>query len=230
MTETEWLTCGFSDPMMAFLRGRPGLSRKRRLLAVACCRRLWKWMPEECRPAVEIAERLAEGPVSEEERLAAYVAAGEAYDVADLPEAWAGYCAHRAVERASDYDQPTSWDDDDAAWVAQTAAQPAAWIDRQWDSALLTAERLVIAGLIRDIFGNPFRPITVDPSWLTWHDGTIRKLAQGIYDDPAFDHLSILADALEEAGCDNADILAHCRQPGPHVRGCWIVDLLLGKE
>jgi hypothetical protein len=84
--------------------------------------------------------------------------------------------------------------------------------------------------LIRDIFQNLFRPVAVDPSWLAWNDGTVVKLAQAIYDDRAFDRLPILADALEEAGCDNADILAHCRQTGEHVRGCWVVDLILGKR
>jgi hypothetical protein len=64
---------------------------------------------------------------------------------------------------------------------------------------------------------------------LAWHDGTVVKLAQAIYDDGAFDHLPILSDALEEAGCDNADILAHCRQLGDHVLGCWVVDAILGK-
>jgi hypothetical protein len=82
---------------------------------------------------------------------------------------------------------------------------------------------------LHELIGNPFRTITVDRSWLTWHDATVRKLAQGIYADRDFDHLPILADALEDAGCDNADILAHCRGPGPHVRGCWVVDLILGK-
>jgi hypothetical protein len=81
----------------------------------------------------------------------------------------------------------------------------------------------------RDIFGNPFRPVAIDPGWLAWSDGTVRKLAQATYDDRRFDLLPILADALEEAGCTDADILAHCRGPGPHVRGCWVVDLLLGK-
>jgi hypothetical protein len=84
--------------------------------------------------------------------------------------------------------------------------------------------------VLRELVGNPFRPVSVDPSWLVWHDGTILKVTQGIYDDRAFDRLPILADALEDAGCDNADVLAHCRGPGPHVRGCWVVDLLLGKE
>jgi hypothetical protein len=79
---------------------------------------------------------------------------------------------------------------------------------------------------LRDIFGNPFRPITVDPAWLT---STVLALAQGIYDDRAFDRMPILADALQDAGCDNDDILTHCRGTGPHVRGCWVVDLVLGK-
>jgi hypothetical protein len=81
--------------------------------------------------------------------------------------------------------------------------------------------------LLQDIFGNPFRPVTADPEWLT---ATAVALAQTIYAERAFDRLPILADALEDAGCDNADILAHCRGDGPHVRGCWVVDLILGKE
>ncbi|MBX3398315.1 MAG: hypothetical protein KF873_06205 [Gemmataceae bacterium] len=80
---------------------------------------------------------------------------------------------------------------------------------------------------MRDIFGNPFRPVAVDPAWLT---STAVAIAQGIYDDRAFDRLPILADALQDAGCENADILAHCRSEGPHVRGCWVVDLVLGKS
>jgi hypothetical protein len=83
---------------------------------------------------------------------------------------------------------------------------------------------------MRDIFGNPFAPATISSIWLTWNDGTVRSVAQAIYDDRAFDRLPILADALEDAGCDNADILTHCRSGGEHVRGCWVVDLLLGKE
>jgi len=65
------------------------------------------------------------------------------------------------------------------------------------------------------------------PAWLT---STVTSLAQSIYQERAFDRLPILADALEDSGCTNPDILNHCRQPGEHVRGCWVVDLLLGKE
>jgi hypothetical protein len=81
--------------------------------------------------------------------------------------------------------------------------------------------------IVRDIFGNPFRPIAFDPTWLT---PTVVALAKGIYVERAFDRMPILADALEEAGCDNAEVLLHCRGDGPHVKGCWVVDAVLGKE
>jgi hypothetical protein len=78
-----------------------------------------------------------------------------------------------------------------------------------------------------EVFGNPFRPITLDPSWLT---STVLALANGIYTERAFDRMPILADALQDAGCDNENILNHCRAPGPHTRGCWVCDLLLNKS
>jgi hypothetical protein len=88
-------------------------------------------------------------------------------------------------------------------------------------------ERAAQADLLRCIIGNPFHSITFDSARLT---GKVIPLAQAIYDGRAFDRMPELADALERAGCDNAEILAHCRGPGPHVRGCWVVDLLLGKQ
>jgi len=91
-------------------------------------------------------------------------------------------------------------------------------------------DREVQCDLLRCIFGDPFCPGLFNSSWLTWHSGIIRTLAQGAYDDRAFDRLPILADAMEEAGCSNTMILKHCRQEGKHVRGCWGVDLILGKE
>lgn len=92
------------------------------------------------------------------------------------------------------------------------------------------AERKEQSDLLRDLFGVlPFRPVAVEASWLIWNDGTVVKLAQRIYDDRGFEDMPILADALEEAGCNNADILGHCRQPGQHVRGCWLIDLLTGR-
>jgi hypothetical protein len=115
-------------------------------------------------------------------------------------------------------------------------AWQATW-DEIWDpfdAARAAARETGVASqvaILRDLFGNPFRPSPrLTPDLLAWNDGTVRRLAEGIYEDRAFDRLPILADALEEAGCTDQAILDHCRHPGPHVRGCWVVDLLLGKE
>jgi hypothetical protein len=80
---------------------------------------------------------------------------------------------------------------------------------------------------LRCLYPNPFRCVAIDPSWLT---SDVRILAEGIYSELAFDRMPILADALQDAGCDRDDILGHCRGPGPHVCGCWAVDFILGKE
>jgi hypothetical protein len=96
-----------------------------------------------------------------------------------------------------------------------------------FSSEWLSDAMKIALSVVRDIFGNPFRPITLNPSWLT---PTAFSLATGIYNELAFDRMPILADALQDAGCENEDILTHCRQPGEHVRGCWAVDLLLDKK
>jgi hypothetical protein len=83
------------------------------------------------------------------------------------------------------------------------------------------------SALVHDIVGNPFRPLSCQSSWLT---STVTPLARAVYEGRHFEDMPILADALEDAGCDNADVLSHCRQPGEHVRGCWVVDMLLGKQ
>ena len=89
------------------------------------------------------------------------------------------------------------------------------------------ASRKRSANLLRDIFGNPFRPVTLDPRWLS---SNVLDLARTIYDERMFERMPILADALMDSGCDSEEILNHCRSAGPHVRGCWVVDLVLGKE
>jgi hypothetical protein len=85
------------------------------------------------------------------------------------------------------------------------------------------------AALMRCIVGNPFRPVPPEPAWLIWNGGTVRTLAEAIYAERAFERTSILADALEDAGCADEQILSHCRGDGAHVRGCWIVDLFTGR-
>ena len=114
----------------------------------------------------------------------------------------------------------------DDAWYEQT--QDAGY--DAWDEEL-AATRAALCSLLRDVFGPlPFRPLTLTPSWLCWNDGTVPRLAEAVYGNRAFDHLPILADALEEAGCANTDVLAHLRGVGPHVHGCWPLDLILGKS
>jgi hypothetical protein len=91
--------------------------------------------------------------------------------------------------------------------------------------------RLWQCGLIREAFGPlPFRRISVDPSWLAWQGGTVVKLATSIYNERRFEDMGVLSDALEEAGCQDQEILRHCRQQGSHYSGCWLIDLLLYKE
>jgi hypothetical protein len=93
--------------------------------------------------------------------------------------------------------------------------------------ATVAAEFAAQTDLLRCIAGNPFRPVAADPAWLT---SAVVGLAAAIYADRAFDRLPILADALEDAGCDHPDILAHCRSHPEHARGCWVVDLVLCKS
>jgi hypothetical protein len=94
--------------------------------------------------------------------------------------------------------------------------------------AAVNAEQVAQCGLLRDILGNPFRPLPhLEPAWLT---PTVVAIACRAYDTCDFAALPVLADALEDAGCDDEKMLSHCRGPGPHVRGCWVIDLLLGKS
>jgi hypothetical protein len=202
MTEQEWLQATDPKPMLEFLKGKVS-DRKLRLFACACCRQVWDRLVEQAsRRAVTTAEDFADGLASDDELEEARLRAGWA-------EKWSG--------------QPDAADA--AAWAASQETG-ILWV-------ITTARRTASvsqAALMRDIFGNLFHPISLDPTWLTWHDGLLVSMARQMYDSRDFTDMPVLADALEEAGCTDDDILAHCRQPGEHVRGCWIVDLLLGKE
>jgi hypothetical protein len=135
--------------------------------------------------------------------------------------AGAGQRAFRAARWASYLSSVPLWYGDEDRPQPETAAEQRA---AQAECVRLQREAL------REIVGNPFRPPTLDPAWAHWNDDAPRRLAQAIHDARAFDRIPLLADALEDAGCTDGDILAHCRGPGPHVRGCWVIDLLLGKE
>lgn len=102
-----------------------------------------------------------------------------------------------------------------------------------WGQAKYSAECQEMAfqvALLHDIIGNPFRPATVNNHILSWNNGTVLKLAQAIYAEQTFERMSILADALEDAGCNNANILDHCRENRTHWRGCWVVELIMEKQ
>jgi hypothetical protein len=107
--------------------------------------------------------------------------------------------------------------------LAANPAWQAAWVGGR------DAAEARHADLLREVFGNPFRPARVAPEWLRWRDGAAAKVARAVYAEGRFDDLPVLADALEDAGCTDAEILGHLRGPGPHTRGCWALDLVLGK-
>ena len=220
MTEAEWLTCTDPAAMLEFLTGKAS-TRKLRLFGCACCRLVWDRHEGGSRRAVEVSERFADG----------------AADLGELRK------AHQAVEY-----QGKSWYYAHPAWYASSERPEWAWAyGLPYDEDPGDGRQVMIgnrahylathSNLLHEVFGNPFARIGVEPSWLTWNAGIVPELATGIYEersplDGAFtsERLAALADALEEAGCQDARILAHCRGPGPHVRGCWVVDLILGKE
>jgi len=209
MTEAEWNACTDPGPMLEFLRGKAS-DRKLRLFAVACCRRIHHLLADDrSQRALDVAEKFADGLCSEAERLEAEALAWSAYcDLA--PEINSVPVAHFPAAEAAE----VAVSDNYPAFAYSLVEEADSGNSRD-------------GNFLRDIFGPLPRRISLNPAWLT---PTVTAIAQTVYEDRAFDRLPILADALEDAGCTNQDILAHCRQPGEHCRGCWVVDLLLGKE
>jgi hypothetical protein len=222
MTELDWLDCTDPAAMLDSLRGQVS-ERKLRLFAVACCRRsgaqIRNWRVRE---GVEVAERLADGEVAPEELWAtvALVREGKKATAWSPPQEYAARAVLFALSEG-----PVPWVEGPAGWAVE-ALRCATDSAVSANPAGREAEQRGQADLLRDLFGNPFHPLTVPPPWRT---PDVTALAVGIYADRAFDRLPILADALEEAGCSDSAILRHARGPGPHGRGCWLVDLLLDK-
>ena len=222
LTEEEWNASNDSYPMLRpcrrIIRYHP---RKGHLFAVACCLRIWHLFADErSREAVAILDRYIEGLATEAQLRAAEKAAQAAHTDAFQVKGKVGASAEWAAQFAASSD----------GWQAASRASNFAYV-AAGDGLQPGPEHTAQAHLLRCIFGPlPFRSVEIEPSWLIWNDGTIQKIARTIYEERAFDHLPVLADALEDAGCANAHILGHCRGAGPHVRGCWVVDLMLGKE
>lgn len=233
MTEKEWLESSDPDEMLVGLKDFQPSDRKLRLFMCACCRRIWNLFKDDrCREAVEVAERYADGLASEEERQEADEEAANAAEEAEDEENVALEGSGNAASLALSANEGET-----LTWEAKTVAEWTVYAltgNRALDDPKREAKRLAKydaevrsqCDLLRDIFGNPFRPVTINRSWQT---PTVAKVAQQIYEKKA-NGIPKLADALEKAGCDNPEILAHCRGPGPHVKGCWVMDALLGKK
>jgi hypothetical protein len=232
MDEATWAACTDSFAMLNFLHeGGRASDRKLRLVCCALCRQVWHHLADErYRAAVEVAERHADGLASDEElreasgRVWRLIDHTEDYDWS--PDKQGMLLAANGVRHATYHTEP----DYPLAYLAGATALGA-------KNALVhegVRERDVLAGqsaLLRDVLGPlPFRPVALSPLVRHWNDGTAVRLAEAIYHERAFDRLPILADALEEAGCNDPEILGHCRAAGPHARGCWVVDLLLGRK
>ena len=229
MTEAEWIASTDPEPMLASLRGKLS-SRKLRLFACACCRRIWHLLGDErSRSAVEVAERHADGLADGRQLSEAHALAEAAFHAIPWESSGMAGAFKLAASAAWGAADPNPekpefgivFKMEPVAGFAMNAALQAgdAAVDR-------ASERSAQARLLRDILGTPFRRVPVEP---VWGNSTIRALAESIYQDQAFDRLPILANLLEDAGCKDGELIAHCRRSGPHVRGCWVVDLVLGK-
>ncbi|QEL19061.1 hypothetical protein [Limnoglobus roseus] len=213
MTEQEWLMDDNPGRWLYPDRMQAMSERKLRLFCAACCRRVWHLLPDGCRSAVEVAEAYSDGRADRDVLLrSSEVARGIASDADGNAQDAADASASAAEEDIRSHAFPVTVCASKAAWRRKGERE---------------AEEAAQATLLRDIFGNPFRPVIFSPSWLT---PTVVGIATAIYADRAFDRLPILADALQDAGCENDEILSHCRSEGPHVRGCWVVDLLTGRK
>jgi hypothetical protein len=217
MTEADWLACGDPILMLNALRGKVS-RRKLRLFAVASCRAIWHLLTDErSRTAVAVTEQYADGLADRERLIAARDDAREAKRRFTAPAQVPAWRAAGAVQDAT-RDNARS-----AALncVAESGRAMDAGDTNHWNADAMRSG----AKLLRCIVGNPFRPEAGDPAWMT---PSVVALARAIYEERSFDRLTELADALQNAGCNNAVFLAHCREPGEHARGCWVVDTILG--
>jgi hypothetical protein len=242
MTEAEWLACDDPLPMLKFMEGQVS-DRKLRFFVAACCRRLWGASDDDAtRVALEVAEHLAETGVLPVRRAVVQVAAGQAVlncnasePLVEL-EAWSDDLFRKRFDPWQPNRILTSI-------IEQTACEKSGTWPRNWWKGLVASldeaglDPSLQARLFREVIRGPFRPLLVSAAWHPWDDGMVPGIAQAAYEkrdlpggelDPG--RLAILSDALEDAGCTDTEILEHLRGPGPHVRGCWALDVILGKE
>lgn len=225
MTEAEWATCANPGQMLPAVGSKT--DRKLRLLVAACARRVLPADPDpDMVAALDGAERYADGRASKTELGRLRRALSKSH-----PDRFARWFPLYVLQVRS---VPAWHAARDAVGEASLGGlECAAWgTTRRQTKGLGTVmeypgqEYAAQADLIRDVFGNPFRSVVFE---LEWRTEAVVALAAGMYEGRNFAPMPVLADALEDAGCSDEVILAHCRGPGPHVRGCWVVDAALGK-
>jgi hypothetical protein len=227
MTEAEWLACEEPVAMTEFLKARAS-ERRNRLVIAGCFRRLLLLLATDsdlhqlALSVVAVAEQFADSNSSQDELQQARDRI-EAYwqGALDDPQ-WLTAEAMAAMLSTN-----LSYAVNGISFSLDAAAILASAKPRSRRGPSRVGEQLAQVGLIRDIFGNPFRPVAFSPAWRT---DTAVALAEQMYESRDFGAMPILADALQDAGCDSEEVLSHCRGVGPHVRGCWVVDLVLDKE
>jgi hypothetical protein len=247
MTEAEWFASSVPDDMIIATVPHHISFRKLRLFLAGCCRRRWDFFTvARLTSFVELIEQFADGQRDQAD-----------FEMA-VGEGWKGY--HQTMTTSDSSPQLHPYINGEITFAVQIACSPddrlllymvfsqrccsAAEVPDSLASAYarsrgalrtnpvdakatIASEIAACADLFRCVAGNPFRPVVVPPEWRT---STVLDLTSAIYEDRAFDRMAILADALEEAGCDRPEILNHCRAGGEHVRGCWVVDSVLGKS
>jgi hypothetical protein len=253
MNEQQWLSATWPYEMLRWLRDSGKLTnRKLRLFAAACCRRVWPLLTDErSRTAVEVGERYADRLAPDVEVDDAREDAADACGAAHTVGAAAGWSAATWIANAAAnaaYCELFYWEDgffgsslfETPIWAGRAAARPA--VEGVESNAAqptgLECEGRGQCYLLRDIFGNPFRPLLpLAPSLLRWNASAVVQLASAAYEERILPEghldlacLAVLADALEEAGCATPEILAHLRSPGPHVRGCHVLDAIFGRD
>lgn len=236
VTEVQWIFSENANDMYRCLREQHSVTRRKagkrksRLFGCACARWFWDKMTDpRSRAAVEYAERFADGEADLAGLAAVRDGAQKASSDIYIQALQSGTFQERRadVEAAQAAFSVVADDRPDSGvylhWAMRTSVgDEGATHYREWRD-----QQLKLSLLLREIFGNPFRPITFAPAWRT---DTAVSLARQMYSARDFSAMPILADALQDAGCANEDVLEHCRDAGRvHVRGCWVVDLVLGK-
>jgi hypothetical protein len=251
MTPDQWEECYSVKEPLEELAGRGRISdRKLRLFGCACIRGVVRLITDSSsRDAIGLAESFADGRTTAEELSTAHDAFAKSFESAwQSDTSMREYPYFTTREHAllcdalglaeeitrHDFDTVSARDlvDCVAGLVMHSAVTQNEWGTSAGDAAAERAFEQWRPGpfsLLRDVFGGLLRPVVFDDAWLTKNGRVALKLAQAIYEDRAFDRMPELAAALKDAGCENQEVLGHCTRTEPHVRGCWVVDLLLGK-